>query len=88
MLPLVEMVTLHSRAVIPCWPIPYARAQPYHLGRWQLWDDTYICILLYYTDINWLLLTASAILSASVISLHNRGGGSTISFLHHIKIKK
>ena len=44
--------------------------------------------MLYYTDINWLLLTASAIMSASVISLHNRGGGSTISFLNHIKIKK
>ena len=55
---------------------------------WQPCDDTYICILLYYTDINWLLLTASAIMSASVISLHNRGGGSTISFLHHTKIKK
>ena len=44
MLPLVQMVTLYSRAVIPCWPIPYVRARPYHLGRWQLWDDTYIYI--------------------------------------------
>ena len=54
------MVTLHSRTVIPCSPIPYARAQPYHLGRGEGQGGIHVMIHIYaycYITLNQLVIT-------------------------------
>ena len=54
------MVTLHSRTVIPCSPIPYARAQPYHLGRGKGQGGSHVMIHIYaycYITLNQLVIT-------------------------------
>ena len=59
-LPLDQMVTLHSRTVIPCSPIPYARAQPYHLGRGEGQGGIHVMIHIYaycYITLNQLVIT-------------------------------